>query len=69
METFETPTDSHFLLDLAFGYRWFLGNTVHDLVLQGRNITDELARNHASFLKDEAPLPGANVSLTYRLTF
>jgi iron complex outermembrane receptor protein len=57
------------MLDLALGYRWFVGNTVPDIVLQGRNITDELARNHASFLKDEAPLPGANVSLTWRLTF
>jgi iron complex outermembrane receptor protein len=69
VEPGETTTPDHFLLDLSFGYRWFIGNTVHDLVLQGRNLTDELARNHASFLKDIAPMPGANVSLTYRLTF
>jgi hypothetical protein len=31
---------------------------VHDLVLRGTNLTDELALNHVSFLKDVAPLPG-----------
>jgi len=57
------------MLDGTIGYRFFTGGLVHDLILRGTNLTDEEARNHASFLKDLAPLPGRNVSLAYRLNF
>jgi iron complex outermembrane receptor protein len=38
------------------------------LFAEGRNLGDEEAREHASFLKDLAPLPGRNfrAGLTYR---
>lgn len=32
-------------------------------------VTDEEGRNHVSFLKELAPLPGRDVSLAYRLSF
>jgi iron complex outermembrane receptor protein len=65
----ESPTDGYALLETALGYRFVASSTVHDFVLRGTNLTDELARNHASFLKDVAPLPGRSVSLTYRIVF
>jgi iron complex outermembrane receptor protein len=38
------------------------------LFVEARNLTDEEAREHASFLKDLAPLPGRNfrMGLAYR---
>ena len=38
-------------------------------MLRGNNLTDELARNHVNPLKDAVPLPGRDVSLSYKLTF
>lgn len=66
---FETDTDGYETVGAAIGYRFFAGGAVHDLVLSGANLTDELARNHASFLKDEVPLPGRDLRLAYRLRF
>ncbi|HKY61748.1 MAG TPA: TonB-dependent receptor [Gemmatimonadota bacterium] len=66
---FETPTDAYSMLDATIGYRFFTGGLVHDLILRGTNLTDEEGRNHVSFLKDLAPLPGRDVSLAYRLNF
>lgn len=65
----ETPTPGHTLVHAAVGYRFFAGGTVHDLVLSGRNLTDELALNHVSFLKEMAPLPGRDIRLTWRVAF
>lgn len=66
---FETTTEGFTLLDASVGYRFFHGDVVHELLLAGNNLTDELARNHISYLKDVAPQPGRNLRLTYRLTF
>lgn len=66
---FETPTPGYDTLTASVGYRFFAGRTVHDLILTGSNLTDELAYNHVSFLKDVAPLPGRDVRLTYRMSF
>jgi iron complex outermembrane receptor protein len=66
---FETETDGYTLLEAAVGYRFFFGGMVNDLILRGTNLTDEEARNHVSFLKDVAPLPGRDVSLSYRVSF
>lgn len=65
----ETPTDSHTLLNASASYRLFAGDTVTDLVLRGTNLTDEVARNHVSFLKDDVPMPGRDVSLLVRVAF
>jgi len=66
---FETPTAGYTLINAAIGYRFFIGNTVSDVLLRGNNLTDRLARNHVNPLKDAVPLPGRDVSLSYKLTF
>lgn len=38
-------------------------------MLRGTNLSDELARNHVSPLKERAPLLGRDLSLSYRLIF
>lgn len=69
VDVLETRTDGYTTLDAWFGWR-ILGRTaVQDVILAGRNVTDELARDHVSFLKDVAPLPGASASLTWRILF
>ena len=65
----ETPTDSYTMVDASIGYRFFWENRVIDLLLRGTNLTDELARNHVSFLKDSVPMPGRDISLLARLSF
>lgn len=65
----ETPTDGHTLVHAGLSYRLLTENGVYDLVLRGRNLTDEDARNHVSFLKDTVPLPGRDISLALRWTF
>ncbi|MFN2442380.1 MAG: TonB-dependent receptor [Thermoanaerobaculia bacterium] len=66
---YEGPTGSYTMLNAAIGYRFFLGNTAHDLILRGTNLTDEFARNHVSPLKELVPMPGRDISLSYRLAF
>ena len=39
------------------------------LSLFGNNMLDEVARNHASFVKNEVPLPGRNYGLRFNLRF
>lgn len=65
----ETPTAGYTMLDASVGYRFFTGGLVHDVSLAGTNLTDELARNSVSFIKDQAPLPGRDVRIVYRLSF
>ncbi len=45
------------------------GNRQLTLFLRGENLLDQTIRNHTSFLKDEAPLPGRNLTLGARLSF
>jgi iron complex outermembrane receptor protein len=66
---FEEETEGYTLLNGSIGYRIFTGGLTHDIVLQGRNLTDQEARPHTSFLKELAPLPGREVRLLYRLYF
>ena len=66
---FENPTGGYTMTDVTLGYRFFLAGLVHDLIVRGTNPTDEVARNHVSFLKELAPLPGRDLSLAYRLSF
>jgi iron complex outermembrane receptor protein len=65
----ERPTDAFTFLNASLGYRLFAGRTVVDFLLRGTNLTDEEARNHVSFLKDAAPLPGRDLSLGLRVGF
>ncbi|PZT94789.1 MAG: TonB-dependent receptor [Brevundimonas sp.] len=64
---FELPTDDYTLLNLSAAVRPFPQQNV-TLFAEARNLTDEEAREHVSFLKDIAPLPGRNlrVGVAYR---
>ncbi len=66
---FEETTDSYIDLGAAIQYRFFQTVTGHVISLQGRNLTNAVARPHTSFLKDLVPLPGRDIRLTYRLLF
>ncbi len=67
MAEFELPTDAYTLVS-AFASVNVPGVQGAKLFVEGRNLTDEEAREHASFLKDLAPLPGRNfrAGLAYR---
>lgn len=65
----ETATAGFTFVNASVSYRTFRGSKIYDLLLRGRNLTDEEGRNHVSFLKDEVPLPGRDVSLAVRLWF
>ncbi len=65
----ETPTEGYTMVNAGVSYRFLRGLNIYDVVLRGRNLTDETARNHVSFLKDTVPLPGRDVSLSLRWTF
>jgi iron complex outermembrane recepter protein len=67
--SFERPTEEYTLLNATVSYRFFADDMVYDVLLRGRNLTDQEARNHVSFLKDLVPLPGRDVSLAVRLMF
>jgi len=66
---FETSTPGYTMLDASAGYVFFTGRVGHEITLTGSNLTDEEARNHVSFLKDLAPLPGRDLRLTWRVMF
>ncbi|WP_029415851.1 TonB-dependent receptor [Brevundimonas bacteroides] len=64
---FELPSDSYTMINLSGAWRPFTDQGV-TVFAEARNITDTEAREHVSFLKDIAPLPGANlrVGVAYR---
>ena len=64
---FELPTDDYTLVNASLAVRPFAQQNV-TLFAEARNLTDEEAREHVSFLKDIAPLPGRNlrVGVAYR---
>ena len=66
---FELPTDSYTLLNAYLSWYPMGRDGNLSLNLQGLNLTDEEARVHTSFLKDEIPLPGRNVRFSVRLTY
>ena len=65
----ETPTPGYEMLNATVSYKIFAGGSMHELMLRGRNLTDEAAYNHVSFIKFQAPLPGRDISLIYRFLF
>jgi iron complex outermembrane receptor protein len=64
---FELPTDAYTMVNLYGSVKPIEGSDV-TLFAEVRNLTDEEAREHASALKDIAPLPGRNlrVGVTYK---
>ena len=62
VSTFELPTDGYTLVNLQVGFKPFEDKDLKVFV-DARNLTDQEAREHTSFLKDIAPLPGRNVRM------
>jgi len=66
----ETETDAYKMLDFRVTKTYSLAdNSELRISLFGRNLLDEVARNHSSFVKDEVPLPGKNLGVKFQLTF
>jgi len=65
----ESETDGYTLLEAALNYDFSVGGNDYQMSLRGRNLLDEEARVHTSFLKDVAPLPGRAVILSVRAAF
>ena len=65
----QEPTSGFGLLNAGLGWRTTLGGRTHTLMLQGRNLGDRSHRDHLSRIKDVAPQPGRNLTLTYQMHF
>jgi iron complex outermembrane receptor protein len=67
--TLETPTDGYQLLRLFAAYSFNTGRSVSTITARLDNATNELYRNHLSYIKDLAPEMGRNFKLLYSVKF
>ena len=65
----ETETDGYAVLNLRASYVWPLRHMAHVLSVSAFNLTNELYRNHTSFIKDLAPEIGRGFRVGYSLRF
>ena len=66
----ETMTQGFEMLDFSLRKSFVLSNQSKiSLSLFGKNLLDEVARNHSSFVKNEVPLPGRNFGLKLNYKF
>jgi iron complex outermembrane recepter protein len=65
----EEATDGYTLINANLTYHWDKYKNGYEIFLDGRNLGNEEARAHTSFLKEIAPLPGRAFSLGLRLLF
>ncbi len=66
----ETETDDYVELNLDVNYTFDLGNNLTAVVFaRAENLLDEEIRLHTSFTKDQAPLPGRNLTIGARFEF
>lgn len=65
----ETDTPGYSWLSLLLSYKGKLRFAQYTLYLKGENLTDAMAYNHLSFLKETAPLPGRQLSAGLDLKF
>ena len=65
----ETVTDGYTVLKLFGAYSIIAGKAVHTITARLDNATDELYRNHLSFIKDDVPEPGRSFRLIYGVRF
>ena len=68
LAAFELPTDSYNLVNVTAHWKPVAGKSWR-LFVDAHNLTDETAREHVSFLKDVAPMPGRSVRIGSALTF
>ncbi len=57
------------LLSLGMTYQLVSANSEYRIDFKGNNLLDEEIRQHTSFVKEQAPLPGRNVSLSLAVSF
>jgi len=62
----ETHTEGYQMLNISTTYRYELNQGFVELWAKGNNLTDDIATNHISFLKDSAPLQGRNFTFGIR---
>ena len=65
----EDTTPAYSLLNAFASFDVNFGDSVGELFVKGFNLTDELAYNHASVLKQYAPLPGRSVEIGLKFDF
>ena len=66
----ETATAAYDMLNAKFTKTFDLDSQSQlTLSIFGNNLTDEVARNHSSYVKKEVPLPGRNYGVRFNLTF
>ena len=65
----EETTPAHSLLSAYASYDFSAGDSAGQVFLRGYNLTDELAYNHSSLLKQFAPLPGRSVEIGLKFDF
>lgn len=69
LAAFETPTEGFDLFNAQLSFRPVADNDLLLVRLDGRNLTDEEARAHTSFVKDLLPRPGRSVRLVLSSQF
>lgn len=65
----ETPTAGYTLVDAHLSRHFDSGNISWELFADGSNLTNQVARVHTSFLKDQVMLPGRSVGFGVRVFF
>ncbi len=65
----ETNTPEYSEINALISYHQKTRFADYDLYLKGENLTDEMAYNNLSFLKETAPLPGRQISVGVDLKF
>ena len=66
----ESATDAYQMLDTRVTKTFNLnGSSNLKVTLFGKNLLDEVARNHSSFVKNEVPLPGRNYGIKFNLIY
>ena len=65
----EEPTAAYTVVNAFASYDVDFGDSVGEFFIKGNNLTDELAYNHSSVLKQYAPLPGRSVELGLKFDF
>ncbi|MYD85621.1 MAG: TonB-dependent receptor, partial [Acidobacteria bacterium] len=65
----ETETGRYSLVNVRASYVWPRQDTAHILSFTGYNLTNELYRNHSSYIKDLAPEMGRGVRASYAVRF
>jgi iron complex outermembrane recepter protein len=65
----ETPTDGYALLKLHGAYSFGRNSVVNTISVRLDNATNELYRNHLSFIKDLVPEMGRNFKVMYSVRF